>query len=73
MPFYEYGCETCEHEFEELISMSAPNPPCPKCAGEVKRKITSTFAVGKASPKAPAASPCGGCPGAGAPGCPRPQ
>ena len=35
MPFYEYGCSECLHEFEEFKTMAeydAPlSEPCPSC------------------------------------------
>jgi putative FmdB family regulatory protein len=50
MPFYEYKCETCGHEFEMLKKMSDPNPPCPckaddaeaECGGETKKLISKS-------------------------------
>ena len=33
MPTYEYECEACGHQFEELQSMTDPKlKKCPKCA-----------------------------------------
>lgn len=45
MPIYEYKCETCGHEFEELQKFShAPIDICPKCGGPASRLISqSTF------------------------------
>lgn len=40
MPTYEYECLDCKHEFEEFQSMKDdPLKICPKCKGEIKRKI----------------------------------
>lgn len=30
MPFYKYRCTVCGHEFEDMQSVNAPNPPCPR-------------------------------------------
>ena len=42
MPFYDFRCTVCGHEFDEMQHHSAPNPPCPNhttydgdvCCGE---------------------------------------
>lgn len=39
MPTYDYECLHCGHAFEEFHSIKAPNPPCPQCGRDVKRKI----------------------------------
>ncbi len=31
MPIYEYKCEVCGHQFDRMMKMSEPNPPCPHC------------------------------------------
>ena len=56
MPIYEYKCTQCGNEFERLMKLDSPNPPCVKalktenpklllrCDGETKRMISrSTF------------------------------
>ena len=43
MPIFEYVCESCGQEFEELVfgSNGADNVTCPGCSGdEVKKKIS---------------------------------
>jgi putative FmdB family regulatory protein len=41
MPTYEYYCTECKFEFEEFQSIaSEPLQKCPKCNGEVQRKIS---------------------------------
>ncbi len=43
MPIFEYICETCGREFEELVfgSNGAGNVTCPECSSvEVKKKIS---------------------------------
>ncbi len=65
MPIYEYVCDVCRHEFEELArSMSdSPSPACPACDSvEVARKL-SVFAAPQADANggARAVGPCGRC------------
>lgn len=47
MPLYEYACATCKNDFEKLVRLSDPVPPCPECGStEVKKKISaSSFAL----------------------------
>ena len=41
MPTYEYHCKDCGFEFEEFQSIaSEPLQICPKCNGNVQRKIS---------------------------------
>ena len=39
MPLYEYRCENCENEFEEMLHFSERedpiNQPCPSCKGKI--------------------------------------
>jgi len=37
MPIYEYRCDLCGEEFEELVFGSSPEVNCPKCK---KAKVT---------------------------------
>jgi putative FmdB family regulatory protein len=51
MPIYEYHCEKCDHDFEELLpTTTSPAPPCPKCGGGVER-VFSAIKVGGAKEK----------------------
>lgn len=44
MPTYEYRCEACEHEFEELQLITAkPLKKCPECG---KRKLVRLIGMG---------------------------
>lgn len=46
MPTYEYACEACKHEFEEMQSFAdAPLTKCPKCG---KKKLRRLFGTGAA-------------------------
>ncbi|HCR13387.1 MAG TPA: zinc ribbon domain-containing protein, partial [Solidesulfovibrio sp.] len=43
MPIYEYICEKCGAQFEDIVSASATTcPPCPKCASGDTKKLMST-------------------------------
>ena len=46
MPMYEYRCETCDHQFELMQSMStkAEETTCPKCQTMKSQRIMSSFA-----------------------------
>jgi putative FmdB family regulatory protein len=42
MPLYEYQCDKCAHRFEVIQKFSdAPIEVCPKCAGPVKKLLSS--------------------------------
>lgn len=44
MPTYEYQCDACEHQFEELQSIKdEPLKKCPKCR---KKKLRRLFGTG---------------------------
>src|SRR5262245_39873347 len=44
MPTYEYVCDACDHEFDELQSFSdEPLTKCPKCK---KKKLRRLFGTG---------------------------
>ena len=46
MPLYEYICESCEHGFEAMQSLSTKSEEtiCPKCQQTNSRRIMSSFA-----------------------------
>ena len=45
MPIYEYWCESCGREFEQMRPMSQSSEPakCPTCGGQ-SEKLPSVFA-----------------------------
>lgn len=46
MPTYEYQCDACQHNFDEMQSFSdAPLTKCPKCG---KKKLRRLFGTGAA-------------------------
>ncbi len=66
MPFYEYRCHTCAHEFELMRPMKDRDVPlpCPHCASEsIERKLSAFAAPAAATASAPcgAPKPVGGC------------
>lgn len=47
MALYEFYCETCQSQFEQITSSSDPGMgKCPKCHDKNTRKLISRFAVG---------------------------
>ncbi|MCA9081821.1 MAG: zinc ribbon domain-containing protein [Planctomycetaceae bacterium] len=65
MPMYEYRCQSCGTEFEELVR-AGETPPCPKCAGKKLEKLMSASA-GHTGGSLPITGP--GCPPSDAPPC----
>lgn len=65
MPIYEYRCEACGHDFEELVRSSDDTVPCPECDSEQVGRKLSVFAFkskGSDRPSASSAhSSCSGC------------
>jgi len=43
VPIYDYTCEACEEQFDELVRFDAPPPPCPACDSEETQRMLSTF------------------------------
>jgi putative FmdB family regulatory protein len=65
MPIYEYKCEKCAHEFEQLI-FSGETPECPTCGdSKVCRLMSSCGFVSKGAGgqtvTSSAGSSCGSC------------
>ncbi len=44
MPIFEYKCNGCEEEFEELVTSSTEEVKCPKCGSSNIDKLFSRFA-----------------------------
>ncbi|MEA2101771.1 MAG: zinc ribbon domain-containing protein [Thermodesulfobacteriota bacterium] len=41
MPIYEYKCQKCNYEFEQLQKFSdSPLTQCPRCNGELKKLVS---------------------------------
>ncbi len=63
MPIYEYRCQKCETQFEQLIRDSeALLLRCPRCGAQEVNRLLSVFATGTSagSAAAPADLPTGG-------------
>ena len=84
MPIFEYKCNDCGHEFEELVFDREECPPCPKCQSEQTGKLMSAVRskVGGARPDTgdsggsadsgtefSSSSPCAGCSGGDCSSC----
>ena len=63
MPIYEYRCEQCGAQFEELTSSAdAAHVRCRQCTGRRVTRLLSAFAVGGREAVQPVeAGPCGAC------------
>lgn len=61
MPFYDYACRGCDHEFSARKSCAErhdpTNEPCPECGGELFLKIGATKTV--SGVKGPQSAPDG--------------
>lgn len=73
MPLYEYHCQTCDHKFDKLQSMSATGADCPRCEQPARRAISVFASVSKGDSPSSDFSPMppmsgGGCCG-GSCGC----
>lgn len=50
MPMYEYVCEKCRHEFEQIQSFhDEALKECPECGGAIRRVISSVGVIFKGS------------------------
>lgn len=70
MPIYEYACQACGSEFEDIVSATAPNPACPKCKSPDTKKLMSRCRTRSGGADAPpvgatsgGGSSCAGCSG----------
>lgn len=64
MPIYEYKCEGCGSDYEQIRRMSEADHDleCPACqSGEVKRQLSSFAAHSGSSNAGPAPMSGGGC------------
>ncbi|KJS33175.1 MAG: FmdB family transcriptional regulator [Desulfatitalea sp. BRH_c12] len=74
MPIYEYHCEQCGHEFEQLV-FGKESPQCPTCSSaKVCRLMSSCGFVSKGAggqtvSASAGASSCGGCSASSCAGC----
>lgn len=77
MPIYEYSCDACAHEFEELV-FGDENPPCPACGSDKTTRLLSCACLHMPAPSRagqtvtypkPARGGCGGCSGGNCASC----
>lgn len=71
MPIYEFKCEKCGKEFEEMTGSQDMPPSCPEC-GSASRKLISAcrrFKRSGGSDYASAPSTGGGCAGCSGGSC----
>lgn len=62
MPFYEYRCDSCGHQFERQQAMNEPAiSECPTCRGPVHRVVTGGAGFIMKSPSSNQPSPASGC------------
>lgn len=73
MPIYEFRCDACGSDFEELVRSSGEQVPCPDCGSDDVGRKLSVFAfksVGSTRPSASSAhSSCSGCASGNCSGC----
>ncbi len=73
MPIYEYHCDLCQRDFEELV-FDDKNPPCPECGGAKTHKLMSRpcrhrDSDGGGDYSAPSSGGGGGCAGCSGGNC----
>ena len=63
MPIFEYHCENCQEEFEQIVFDSKAKVKCPKCqGGKVSKKVSAfSFKSGSKFVAASGSKGCGGC------------
>ncbi|WP_027184130.1 FmdB family zinc ribbon protein [Desulfovibrio inopinatus] len=47
MPIYEYVCDECGKEFEEIVFGDPESVPCPKCSSTKTHKLMSRCRTGR--------------------------
>lgn len=68
MPIYEYKCDKCGNEFEELVIMAEDEPACPACGQEHCKRLLS-ISRGSANSKGGTGLPSDLSSGFGGGGC----
>ncbi len=69
MPMYEYICQSCQHEFEELVFDTDATVLCPECSSAKTQKLMSCSCFKSADGQggytmpASAGGGCAGCSG----------
>ncbi len=62
MPMYEYRCQECGRQYEQLRRMSEADQDlkCPQCGSENVKRQYSACAIGAGSAGSSGAGACGG-------------
>lgn len=68
MPIYEYHCEACNKDFEELVFGDAV-PACPHCGATATHKLMSRCAFAAGGSDGEMSVPSSGSTGGGCAGC----
>lgn len=65
MPLYEYRCDACDNEYEELTRRGTRDDEvaCPECGAHESHRVLSAFAVSGLSVGAGSSGGGGGCGG----------
>ena len=63
MPIFEYHCEKCQEDFEQIVFNSMAKVKCPKCqGGKVSKKVSAfSFKSGSKFVAASGSTGCGSC------------
>jgi putative FmdB family regulatory protein len=57
MPLFEFVCQSCGKQFEEIVRSSSI-PRCPDCESTSLRKLISAFAVGSGGSRTSSPNAC---------------
>ncbi|MDR3320702.1 MAG: zinc ribbon domain-containing protein [Desulfovibrio sp.] len=71
MPIYEYVCEKCKREFEEIV-FDKGNPSCPDCSSGKTRRLISLparYSGGSGDDDYAQSTSSGGCAGCSGGNC----
>ncbi|MBI5477277.1 MAG: zinc ribbon domain-containing protein [Deltaproteobacteria bacterium] len=71
MPIYEYHCNKCSNDFEELVFSRNPEIECPRCQSRDVGRLLSvvSFSTGAGQFSSSAGSSCGSCSASSCAGC----
>ncbi len=61
MPIYEFHCQACARDFEELVRRRDEKVACPACGSSRVKKLLSGFAVTGEARQGGGGGSCGHC------------